>query len=309
MRSYKDARAMAKSLRDLLAVKNVSLSRGECLEIVAQQFGFADWNTLSSKLGDDEHRPAWPKGTHGPAQPADAAPPPTALGIERLPVIPLRDIVVYPGVVIPIFAGRAKTLRAADEAMRAERRVLLVLQREPQVSNPTGDDLYRIGTLATFIEESEFRTTAEPSFAESMPSAITPGSTRRILVKGLARARVDMLYVEDHLSAHITVLNDDQPPENGELQLVKAAVMTRFEKYAERTGWPPKAWNAPPRADILGMLGGFDMVRLTDMIAAHIPLQLAQKQEVLEMLDVGKRLEYLDDATRRLEQSRPAAKP
>jgi ATP-dependent Lon protease len=204
-----------------------------------------------------------------------------------------------------IYAGRSKTLRAADVAMRGDKRVMLVVQRQPQVNDPTADDLYQIGTVANVIEESELRKGAEPSVADTMPAPNAPGGTRRILVKGIARARVDMLYAEDYVSAHVTVLNDNQAQDRGDLQLLRTAVMTRFGQYAERTGWPPKAWKAPPRADILGMFSGFDIGQFADTIAAHIPLQLAQKQEVLEILDVRKRLEYLDVATSKLEQAGP----
>jgi hypothetical protein len=105
MRTYKDAKAMAKSLRDVLAVRKVSVSRSECLEIVARQFGFPDWNTLSSKLSDEEHRPALSIDQDAARRPTGAAPHVAAQAVERVPVMPLRDVVVYPGVVIPIFAG------------------------------------------------------------------------------------------------------------------------------------------------------------------------------------------------------------
>jgi ATP-dependent Lon protease len=302
MRTYKDAKAMAKSLRDVLAVEKVSVSHSESLEIVAQQFGFPDWNTLSSKLSDEEHRPALSKDQDAALRPGAAAP-----AIERVPVMPLRDVIVYPGVVIPIFAGRQKTIRAAELAMSGDKRVMLVTQRQWDVNEPTANDLYPIGTLANVLEEWELRKTAEPSVEDMLLVSNPPGVTRKILVKGIARAHVDFFRAEDYVSGHVTVLRDTRGQDVGNLAPLKDAVMRRFEQYAKLIGWPPKIWSAPPGppllADILERFGSLDIGRFADMIAAHTPLRLEQKQEVLEMLDVGKRLEYVDAATKELEQA------
>jgi ATP-dependent Lon protease len=298
MRTYKDAKAMAKSLRDALADRKVSVSHSECLEIVAQQFGFPDWNTLSSKLSDDQEAALRPTG---------AAPHVVAPAAERVPVMPLRDVVVYPGVVIPIFAGRQKTIRAAELAVSGDKRVMLVTQRQWDVNEPTADDLYPIGTLANVLEEWELRKTAESSAEDMSLVSNPPGVTRKILVKGIARAHVDFFHAQDYLSGHVTVLKDTGGQNVGGLDPLKNAVMTRFEQYAILSGWPPKTWSAPSGppslADILERFGSLDIGRFADIIAAHTPLRLEQKQEVLEILDVGKRLEYVDAATRELEQA------
>jgi ATP-dependent Lon protease len=307
MRTYKDAKAMAKSLRDVLAVRNVSVSHSECLEIVAQQFGFPDWNTLSSKLSNEEKRTAVSKDNDAAPRPTGAARRVAAPSVERVPIMPLRDVVVYPGIVIPIFAGRQKTIRAAELAMSGDKRVMLVTQRQWDVNEPTADDLYPIGTLANVLEEWELRKTAESS-AEDM-SLVTnpPGVTRKILVKGISRAHVDIDRAEDHVSGYVTMLADIEAQSVGALDPLKKAVMTRFEQFARIKGWPPKTWSAPPGPPaletILGRFGSFDIGKFADTIAAHTPLRLEQKQQVLEMLDVGKRLEYVDAATRELEQA------
>lgn len=310
MRTYKDAKTMAKCLRDVLATRNVAVSHGECLEIVAQQFGFSDWNTLSSKLSIEERQSAPIKEPDAPVRATRASlSSPIA---ARLPVMPLRDIVVYPGIVIPLFAGRVKTIRAVEEAMSGDKRVMLLTQRRPEVDEPTADDLYPIGTIANVLEEWELRKTAEPPAADMMLVPDIPGPTRKVLIQGNARARVGKVYGEGYVSADVTVLNDTEVQNGGELDGLKAIVMTRFEKYARLSGWPPKVETtrrqSPALADILAWFCGLDIGRFADAIAAHSPLQLAQKQEVLELLDVRRRLEYVDAATRELERAGPTSK-
>jgi ATP-dependent Lon protease len=295
MRSYKDAKAMAKSLRDVLAARNVSFSHSECLEVVAQQFGFANWNTLSSKLTAEEQRPAQP-GDLDTVLPSTAmAPRAPEASLQSVPVVPLRDVVVYPGMLIPLFAGRPKTIHAAETAMRGDKRVLLITQRQLDVSEPTADDLYEIGTVANVM-----KLTAGPH-----------AMSWQILVEGVMRTHLDVLHAEeDHVSAQVTVLNDIQTQNSGDTDLLKTAVMTRFEQYVRLHEWPNKAWKTPPDqpgfAEILRWFSALDVGRFTDTIAAHMPLRLAQKQEVLEILDVHERLIYVDAATKELEQTGPA---
>jgi ATP-dependent Lon protease len=305
MRTYKDAKAMAKSLRELLAIRNVSVSHSDCLEIVAQQFGFADWNTLSSKLSNEETRPG-SKDQDAALRTGDM-PQTAGTFTERLPVMPLRDVVVYPGIVMPIFAGRAKTIHAAETAMSGDKRVVLVMQRQPNIDQPTVKDLFQVGTVATVLEEWALRKTAEPSGVDMLLVSNIPGVTHKIMVKGIARARLDIVDSEDYLSAQVTVLNDTQTQNVADLDSLRKTVITRFQQYIEASGGPAKIWKGPPEppalADILRWFGSFDIGRFADMIAAHTPLRLAQKQEVLESLDVRKRLERVDAATKELEQA------
>ena len=295
MRSYKDAKSMAKSLRDLLAARHVSLSHSECLEVVAQQFGVADWNTLASKLNAEERQPARPRDPDTVLSPTTTAPRAPEAFLKPIPVVPLRDVVVYPGMLIPLFAGRPKTFHAAEAAMRGDKHVLLITQRRPEVSEPTAEDLYQIGTVANIKK-------------------LTHGSapmTWQILVEGIMRTHLDVLHAEeDHVSAQVTVLNDIQTQNGGDTDALKKAVMTRFEQYAQLREWPNKAWKTPPEpvvfAEILRWFSGLDVGRFADTIAAHMPLPLPQKQEVLEILDVHKRLMYVDAATKELEQTGPA---
>jgi uncharacterized protein len=129
MRTYKDAKSMAKTLRDALSSRNVSLSHSECLEIVAHQFGLPDWNTLSAKLVEQ------PEGGSAGTIESERRPIAAASGSEsnaalqpaykRMPLIPMRDAVVYPGVMMPIFIGRLKSIESAEMAMREDKRIVL----------------------------------------------------------------------------------------------------------------------------------------------------------------------------------------
>ena len=295
MRSYKDAKSMAKSLRDLLAARHVSLSHSECLEVVAQQFSVADWNTLASKLNAEERQPARPRDPDTVLSPTTTAPRAPDAILNPVPVVPLRDVVVYPGILIPIFAGRPKSIHAAEIAMGADKQVLLITQRRADASDPTAEDLYEIGTVARVMK-------------------LTHGSapmTWQILVEGVVRARLDLLHAEeDHVSAQVTVLNDIQTQNDEHTDARKKAVITRFEQYARLHEWPNKAWETPPDqpafAEILRWFSGLALGRFADTIAAYMPLQLAQKQQVLEILDVHKRLMYVEAATKELEQTGPA---
>jgi DNA-binding transcriptional MerR regulator/Lon protease-like protein len=213
---------------------------------------------------------------------------PAGRAIERVPVIPLRDVVVYPGMVMPLFAGRPRTIGAAEAALRGDKRVVLLTQRQPGVNDPAAEDLYLIGTNATVLDVSKIE-----------------NGTLKIMVKGLTRARVDRVHVEDPLSADITLLAETSVQDGAEVETLRNDVLARFEQYAQVSGWPPRDARVrpepPPLASLVEHFGRLESGRLADTIAAHTPLQLAQKQEVLEMLDVRQRLEYVDAATRNLQ--------
>lgn len=211
--------------------------------------------------------------------------------MQGVPVVPLRDCVVYPRMVIALLAGRPKTVRAAEMALRGDRRVVLVTQREPQINDPTAGDLHVIGTKAHILD------------------VITIPGGLKIRVKGMTRAQVDRVHEHEHLSADITVLTDTAGDDNGNLEMLRNAVITRLDEYARVNGWPPEHPLLPrPQTHVLtSVLARFsrlDAGRLADTIAAHAPLRLAQRQQVLELLDVRQRLEYIDGVTRKLE---PAA--
>ena len=113
---------------------------------------------------------------------------PTPTGIENVPVLPLRDVVVYPHMVIPLFVGREKSIQALDVAMRTDKRIMLVAQKQADVDDPKADDLYRIGTIATILQLLKL-----------------PDGTVKVLVEGVDRARIEKLHAGEHYSSDVTL--------------------------------------------------------------------------------------------------------
>jgi len=186
-----------------------------------------------------------------------------------LPLLPLRDVVVFPHMVIPLFVGRPKSIKALETSMESGKSILLVAQKTAAQDDPTPEDLYDTGSVATVLQMLKL-----------------PDGTVKVLVEGTQRARVlDVTDTGTHLTARAEVL----PAEGEELVEVEAmrrALLTQFDQYVKLNK------KIPP--EILTSLSGIDEGgRLADTIVAHLPLKLEQKQEVLEMISVNKRLEHL----------------
>ena len=188
---------------------------------------------------------------------------------RTLPVLPLRDVVVFPYMVMPLFVGRAKSIRALDEAMNEGKQLLLVSQKQADLEEPTVDDVFDVGTIANIIQLLKL-----------------PDGTVKVLVEGQQRAKINQLNDgEDHFSAEVTPIETTFGDEK-ELDVVKAAVLNEFESYLQLNKKIP--------ADVLGALQRIDDAdRLSDTMAAHIPVTVRHKQSVLELADVQERLEYL----------------
>ena len=188
---------------------------------------------------------------------------------RTLPVLPLRDVVVFPYMVMPLFVGRAKSISALDEAMNEGKQLLLVSQKQADLEEPTIDDVFDVGTIANIIQLLKL-----------------PDGTVKVLVEGQQRAKINQLNDgEDHFSAEITPIETTFGDEK-ELDVVKAAVLNEFESYLQLNKKIP--------ADVLGALQRIDDAdRLADTMAAHIPVTVRHKQSVLELADVQERLEYL----------------
>ena len=188
---------------------------------------------------------------------------------RTLPVLPLRDVVVFPYMVMPLFVGRAKSISALDEAMNEGKQLLLVSQKQADLEEPTVDDVFDVGTIANIIQLLKL-----------------PDGTVKVLVEGQQRAKINQLNdSEDHFSAEVTPIETTFGDEK-ELDVVKAAVLNEFESYLQLNKKIP--------ADVLGALQRIDDAdRLADTMAAHIPVTVRHKQSVLELADVQERLEYL----------------
>jgi len=185
------------------------------------------------------------------------------------PLLPLRDVVVFPHMVIPLFVGRAKSIKALESAMEAGKSIVLVAQKSAAKDEPSIEDMYRIGSIANILQMLKL-----------------PDGTVKVLVEGTQRAKV--LHILDdklHFDAEIELIPVDES--NGaEVEAMRRALINQFDQYVKLNK------KIPP--EILTSLAGIDDAgRLADTIAAHLPLKLEQKQEVLEIFDVRKRLEHL----------------
>ncbi|WP_266182472.1 endopeptidase La [Dyella humicola] len=203
---------------------------------------------------------------------AKNAPNPQATGavLEALPVLPLRDVVVYPHMVIPLFVGRDKSMRALERAMEGERQILLVAQKSPDIDDPAIGDLHEIGTLAGVLQLLKL-----------------PDGTVKVLVEGQARVAVEN-FNEDGgmLTATSRIIEPVYSNKERELDVVSRTLVSLFEQLVKQSR------KLPP--EVLATLSGIDdPSRVADSIAAHLSVRMADKQKVLETADVGQRLELL----------------
>ncbi len=187
-----------------------------------------------------------------------------------LPVLPLRDVVVYPHMVIPLFVGREKSIRALDIAMEGDKRILLVAQKSPDVDDPGAADLYDVGTIAQVLQLLKL-----------------PDGTIKVLVEGAARMQVGSYGEQDGaLTAQGEEIEPAYEREERELDVTLRSLMSLFEQYVKMNR------KIPP--ELLSTLSGIDdPSRLADTIAAHLGIRLADKQRLLEAVEVGQRLELL----------------
>ncbi len=187
-----------------------------------------------------------------------------------LPVLPLRDVVVYPHMVIPLFVGREKSMRALDKAMADDKRIALVAQTSPDVDDPGAGDLFRVACVATVLQLVKL-----------------PDGTIKLLVEGLSRCRVaEFGQDEDLLTARVDPVADIVTRESRELEVLSRTLLNQFEQYVKLNR------KLPP--ELLATLAGIDDAgRLADTIAAHLGIRLADKQKVLETVDVAARVEML----------------
>ncbi|QIL72243.1 endopeptidase La [Diaphorobacter sp. HDW4B] len=189
-----------------------------------------------------------------------------------LPLLPLRDVVVFPHMVIPLFVGRPKSIKALELAMDADRRIMLVAQKTAAKDEPSVEDMFEVGCVSTILQMLKL-----------------PDGTVKVLVEGQQRAKVESINdAETHFLASVTPMEtptvDD--PKSSEIEALRRAVMQQFDQYVKLNKKIP--------SEILTSISSIDDAgRLADTIAAHLPLKLENKQLVLDMADVKGRLENL----------------
>ncbi|EWH11846.1 ATP-dependent protease La [Catenovulum agarivorans DS-2] len=190
-------------------------------------------------------------------------------GLADIPVLALRDVVVYPHMVIPLFVGREKSIRCLEAAMENDKQIFLVAQKDASVDEPSTDDIYQIGTVATILQLLKL-----------------PDGTVKVLVEGNQRGKIHKyLSTEDYFFAQIGLVDSPDVDEREQEVLIRSAV-SQFEGYVKLNK------KIPP--EVLTSLNGIEEpARLADTMAAHMPLKLDDKQTVLEIVDVTERLEFL----------------
>ncbi|MCG9963901.1 MAG: endopeptidase La [Shewanella sp.] len=187
----------------------------------------------------------------------------------ELPVLPLRDVVVYPHMVIPLFVGREKSIRCLETAMAQDKQIILVAQRDAELDEPAKDDIFNVGTVASILQLLKL-----------------PDGTVKVLVEGGRRARITRYTQEADFFVAKAEYLESEPLEDKEEEVLVRSAIGQFEGYIKLNK------KIPP--EVLTSLSGIDeAARLADTMAAHMPLKLEDKQSVLEMTNIGERLEYL----------------
>ncbi|MCG9757755.1 MULTISPECIES: endopeptidase La [Pseudoalteromonas] len=187
----------------------------------------------------------------------------------EIPVLALRDVVVYPHMVIPLFVGREKSIKCLEAAMDNDKQIFLVAQKDASVDDPSTDDVYQTGTIATVLQLLKL-----------------PDGTVKVLVEGTQRAKIDeFLITDEYFLAQAQYIPSEDVDEQEQDILVRSAI-SQFEGYVKLNK------KIPP--EVLTSVSGIDeAARLADTMAAHMPIKVPEKQKVLEINDVTERLEYL----------------
>jgi len=188
--------------------------------------------------------------------------------VQEYPLLPLRDVVVFPHMVVPLFVGREKSIQALEAAMEGSKEILLVAQKDASTDEPGAGDVFDMGTVATVLQMLRL-----------------PDGTVKVLVEGNARATISDISEEDYLAGHAMLIDEDSLPEREQDVLVKT-LMDEFEKYVKLSRKVP--------SEVSNSLTGItELERLADTMAAHLDLKIPEKQELLEALDIRKRVDLL----------------
>jgi len=186
-----------------------------------------------------------------------------------LPVLPLRDIVVFPHMIVPLFVGREKSIRALEEVMREDKQILLVAQKNADDNDPDVSGIYPVGTVATILQLLKL-----------------PDATVKVLVEGQARAQIaEFTRTEDYFEAAVELI-DDEMGEQNEVEALARSVVGQFENYVKlNRKVPPEALGSVSQIE--------DYAKLADTVAQHLQIKVSEKQELLEFASIGARLERI----------------
>ena len=187
----------------------------------------------------------------------------------EFPLLPLRDVVVYPHMVIPLFVGRERSIEALEEAMVNDKQILLVAQKNASIDDPGEEDIYRVGTVSTVLQLLKL-----------------PDGTVKVLVEGGYRAKLEAVNASETFYTAVTVADEPEPLSDADADALVQATMAQFDKYVNLSKKVP--------SEVLNSVSGIDEPgRLADTIAAHMSLELEQKQAILEVADVNERIDHL----------------
>jgi ATP-dependent Lon protease len=265
MRDFRDAKGMAQRLREALKQKSVSLTHSESLELIAKTLGFPDWNVLSARIHAEPNQTPIRIPANVPAVPLPAG--------ADLPLVPLRDIVLFPNMIAPIFVGREKTKRALDCAMAADRRIsavtdrriFAVTQRRADDDDPTQETLYAVGVVAHVIE------------------LLGPLAEVRIMVRGLKRMTLTRLVRGEMLAANVAPFADSGG-DTAQGEMLARTILDRLQDYLN-VNFASEPYSRLPHIREPGVLA--------DVIAALMPIEIGQRQELLETGNATARLEKI----------------
>ncbi len=189
--------------------------------------------------------------------------------VQSLPVLPLRDIVVFPHMIVPLFVGREKSVTALEKVMEGNKQILLLTQKTPAIDDPKPSDLYNIGTIGTILQLLKL-----------------PDGTVKVLVEGVSRARVEKYTTTDSCLEVDAIAFEDKAASSTELESLSRAVMTQFEEYVKLNK------KIPP--EVIVSIGQIDNPsKLADTIASHLTLKIEDKQKLLEIETVAETLEHI----------------
>jgi ATP-dependent Lon protease len=268
MRDFRDAKAMAQTLREALKTKSVSISHSESLELIARSFGLPDWNYLAAKIQASE---AAPQLSVTPVPSSLAASMPAMPSGAGIPILAIRDLVIFPQMVAPIFIGRDKSRRAIERAVATDGRVLVLTQRRAADDDPGFDDLYPVGVMASVIHNTTLL-----------------DGTLKLFISAHRRTLATRPVEAQFLAAEIAPVEDTSGHSDEAVAMFRAVL----EAYQR---WANVDFSAVPQGPQAGLrLPSMEEPgALADAIAPLLPIAIEQRQQLLETADVVARLQAI----------------